>query len=98
MPRTTASYVLICLVSVGLLGNPAPAQSAQQPVTESAKVSVQKSKTTATKPASVKVNTVSTKPATAATAKVADKPGKRFWSRIMSCFRDVHSVEKKTNK
>ncbi|RYF77370.1 MAG: hypothetical protein EOO39_04080 [Cytophagaceae bacterium] len=97
MPRTTASFVLLCLVSAGLLGTPVIARSAQQPITESAKVAVQKPKATSTKPTSVKA-AIPTKSTTAATAKVADKPGKRFWSRIMSCFRDVHSVEKKTNK
>lgn len=39
-----------------------------------------------------------TKPASASTAtakKKKDRPGGRFWARIMSAFRDIHSAEKK---
>jgi hypothetical protein len=100
MTRIIAMPVFSCLVSACLLGIPADATANQQPVektaSETVKKAPQKTRKKTSRPTSARVT--SPKSTTAvATAKSDEKPGKRFWSRIMDAFRDVHSVEKKTN-
>lgn len=100
MTKNIVSPILSCLIVASLLGSPAIAAGSQQavekPTSETVgKATTQKPRTT--RPASTKAKSTAPK-STTAVAKANHKPGKRFWSRIMEAFRDVHSVEKKTNK
>ncbi|WP_375444305.1 hypothetical protein [uncultured Fibrella sp.] len=99
MSRKSASIIIYSVVLASLLGSPVVAcslrLSTEQTSTALVEKPSQKPQTKTNKATTAKSTASSPKSTTATTAQVTDKSGKRFWSRIMDAFRDVHSVEKK---
>ena len=96
MKRIVTTYAAVCLLTGGLLYTAmptvvaSPAQLVNRTAQEAARTP------TRPKPTDARQTPVKSSPE-AAVAKTPkkDAPGKRFWSRIMSHFRDIHSAEKK---
>ncbi|MBO0930210.1 hypothetical protein [Fibrella aquatilis] len=95
MKRALLGHVAVCILASGLYFTStlptlaSPSQSVNRPVQEATHA------TTRPKPTEVRTPAKSSPEVGLAKTPKKDAPGKRFWSRIMSHFRDIHSAEKK---